>query len=87
MNGVRISGAVAVNAGDRVRCGDTEFLHPKDGVFPEKVNEGRQMVGHNARRIGQNANPASLKFSGRNTFDSRIPRACGSIGSAAGQPL
>ena len=50
--------------------GDTEFLHPKDGVFPEKVNEGRPMVGHNARRIGANPNPAGLKFSGRNTFDS-----------------
>ena len=50
--------------------GDTEFLHPKDGVFPEKVNEGRSMVGHNARRIGQNPNPASIKFTGKNTFDS-----------------
>ncbi len=50
--------------------GDTEFLHPKDGVFPEKVNEGRPTVNHNPRRIGQNPNPASLKFSGRNTFDS-----------------
>ena len=49
--------------------GDTEFLHPKDGVFPEKVNEGRSMVGHNARRIGENVNPANIKFSGRNTFD------------------
>ena len=47
-----------------------EFLHPKDGVFPEKVNEGRPMVGHNPRRIGQNTNPATIKFSGRNTFDS-----------------
>ena len=27
--------------------GDTEYLHPKDGVFPEKVNEGRPMVNHN----------------------------------------
>jgi photosystem I subunit 2 len=50
--------------------GDTEFLHPKDGVFPEKVNEGRAMVGHNARRIGANPNPANLKFTGKNTFDS-----------------
>ena len=49
--------------------GDTEFLHPKDGVFSEKVNEGRPMVGHNPRRIGQNVNPANIKFSGRNTFD------------------
>ena len=50
--------------------GDTEFLHPKDGVFPEKVNEGRPIVNHNARRIGQNPNPASIKFTGKNTFDS-----------------
>ena len=49
--------------------GDTEFLHPKDGVFPEKVNEGRAMVGHNPRRIGANPNPANLKFTGKNTFD------------------
>ena len=50
--------------------GDMEFLHPKDGVFPEKVNEGRPIVGHNPRRIGENGNPANIKFSGRNTFDS-----------------
>ena len=49
--------------------GDTEFLHPKDGVFPEKVNEGRPSVGHNPRRVGENPNPASIKFTGRNTFD------------------
>jgi photosystem I subunit 2 len=49
--------------------GDVEYLHPKDGVFPEKVNEGRAMVGHNPRSIGANPNPAGLKFSGRNTFD------------------
>jgi photosystem I subunit 2 len=49
--------------------GDTEYLHPKDGVFPEKVNEGRQMVGHNPRSIGANTNPANLKFTGKNTFD------------------
>jgi photosystem I subunit 2 len=48
--------------------GDTEFLHPKDGVFSEKVNEGRPMVGHNARRIGENLNPASLKFSGKEPY-------------------
>ncbi|MEX0588008.1 MAG: photosystem I reaction center subunit II PsaD [Cyanobium sp.] len=49
--------------------GDTEFLHPLDGVFSEKVNEGRTMVGHNPRRIGANPNPANLKFTGKNTFD------------------
>ena len=50
--------------------GDTEFLHPKDGVFPEKVNEGRQIVGHNPRSIGANVNPATLKFTCKNPFDS-----------------
>ena len=49
--------------------GDTEVLHPTDGVFPEKVNEGRAIVGHNARRIGANPNPASLKFSGKEPFE------------------
>ena len=49
--------------------GDTEFLHPKDGVFPEKVNEGRPQVGHNPRRIGENPNPASVKFSGKTTYE------------------
>ncbi|MEB3332968.1 MAG: photosystem I reaction center subunit II PsaD [Synechococcaceae cyanobacterium] len=49
--------------------GDVEYLHPKDGVFPEKVNQGRSMVGHNPRRIGANPEPSSLKFSGRATFD------------------
>ena len=49
--------------------GDIEFLHPKDGVFSEKVNEGREKVGHNPRRIGENPNPAGLKFTTKNTFD------------------
>ena len=49
--------------------GDTEFLHPKDGVFPEKVNEGREKVGHISRRIGANPNPASLKFSGKEPYE------------------
>ena len=49
--------------------GSNEYLHPKDGVFPEKVNEGREKVGHNPRRIGENPNPAGLKFTTKNTFD------------------
>ena len=49
--------------------GDTEFLHPKDGVFPEKVNEGRPQVGYNPRRIGENPNPASVKFTGRSSYE------------------
>jgi photosystem I subunit 2 len=49
--------------------GETSFIHPADGVFPEKVNAGRQMVRHVPRRIGQNPSPAQLKFSGKATHD------------------
>ena len=49
--------------------GETEYLHPKDGVFPEKVNEGRPYAGKNDRNIGSNPEPSSLKFSGRNSYD------------------
>ncbi len=49
--------------------GEIEYLHPKDGVFPEKVNPGRPYVGKNDRSIGQNPEPAKLKFSGTRTYD------------------
>ena len=49
--------------------GDIEFLHPKDGVFPEKVNEGREQVGHNPRRIGENLSPAKFKFTTKKTYN------------------
>ncbi|MBE9054804.1 photosystem I reaction center subunit II PsaD [Sphaerospermopsis sp. LEGE 08334] len=49
--------------------GETTFIHPADGVFPEKVNAGRQMVRHVPRRIGENPSPAQLKFSGKATHD------------------
>ncbi|MEM9150165.1 MAG: photosystem I reaction center subunit II PsaD [Cyanobacteria bacterium P01_F01_bin.3] len=45
--------------------GETTLLHPADGVFPEKVNEGRQFANKKDRRIGQNPNPATIKFSGK----------------------
>ena len=44
--------------------GETEYLHPADGVFPEKVNAGRPYNGKKDRSIGQNPEPAKLKFSG-----------------------
>ena len=40
------------------------LLHPKDGVFPEKSNAGREPVNMVARNIGSNPEPATLKFSG-----------------------
>ncbi len=49
--------------------GDTTLLHPNDGVFPEKVNEGREFNGKVDRNIGSNPNPATIKFSGKKTYD------------------
>ena len=39
-------------------------MHPKDGVYPEKVNAGRVQANGNMRRIGQNVNPVKVKFTG-----------------------
>ncbi len=49
--------------------GSNEYLHPKDGVFPEKVNEGRPYAGKVDRNIGSNPEPAALKFSGKQPYD------------------
>jgi photosystem I subunit II len=49
--------------------GETTLLHPKDGVFPEKVNPGREFNGKVDRNIGSNIEPAKIKFSGKRTFD------------------
>ncbi|MBD2021034.1 photosystem I reaction center subunit II [Leptolyngbya sp. FACHB-36] len=49
--------------------GDIEYLHPKDGVFPEKVNPGRVAVNSNPRNIGSNPEPAKLKFSGTTPYN------------------
>lgn len=49
--------------------GDTEYLHPADGVFPEKVNAGREKANHNPRSIGENVDPAKVKFSGKTPYD------------------
>jgi len=44
--------------------GKVEYLHPKDGVYPEKVNAGRVGENCNMRRIGDNVNPIMVKFTG-----------------------
>ena len=49
--------------------GETTLLHPNDGVFPEKVNAGREAVGSVDRNIGNNPEPAKLKFTGKRTID------------------
>ncbi len=55
--------------------GETIYLHPADGVFPEKVNEGRGYSGKKERRIGENPNPAAIKFSGETTFGTDMKKA------------
>jgi photosystem I subunit II len=49
--------------------GEIEYLHPKDGVFPEKVNQGRPYVGKIDRNIGSNPEPSTIKFSGKKPYD------------------
>eukprot|EP00276_Gloeochaete_wittrockiana_P003899 CAMPEP_0184648130 /NCGR_PEP_ID=MMETSP0308-20130426/5201_1 /TAXON_ID=38269 /ORGANISM="Gloeochaete witrockiana, Strain SAG 46.84" /LENGTH=201 /DNA_ID=CAMNT_0027079719 /DNA_START=97 /DNA_END=702 /DNA_ORIENTATION=+ len=50
--------------------GEVQYLHPKDGVFPEKVNPGRSPVGTITDRMTTaNPEPVKVKFSGKNTFD------------------
>lgn len=49
--------------------GEMQYLHPADGTFPEKVNEGRPAINSVPRSIGQNPSPAKVKFSGKTTYD------------------
>ena len=49
--------------------GEVQYLHPKDGIFPEKVNPGRISVNNREFSIGKNANPVSVKFSGTTTYE------------------
>ena len=50
--------------------GEAQFLHPKDAVFPEKVNGERIAVGKREFSIGKNPNPASIKFTGAPSYES-----------------
>lgn len=49
--------------------GETTYLHPADGVVPEKVNAGRGFNGKKDRRIGENPNPATIKFGGKEPYE------------------
>ncbi len=49
--------------------GETTMIHPSDGVFPEKVNPGREKVRFVPRKIGDNPSGAQIKFSGKQTHD------------------
>ena len=41
--------------------GKVQYLHPADGVYPEKVNAGRVGANQNMRSIGQNVNPIKVR--------------------------
>ncbi|MEO8890579.1 MAG: photosystem I reaction center subunit II PsaD [Coleofasciculaceae cyanobacterium] len=49
--------------------GEIQYLHPADGVFPEKVKQGRPYVGKIDRNIGSNPEPPTIKFSGKKPYD------------------
>merc|ERR1711904_141471 len=49
--------------------GEVQYLHPADGVYPEKVNKGRSGANQNMRRIGQNTQPVNVKFTGKGAVD------------------
>nr|YP_009243832.1 photosystem I subunit II [Sporolithon durum]AMK96074.1 photosystem I subunit II [Sporolithon durum] len=49
--------------------GEVQYLHPKDGIFPEKVNAGRTGVGNIFHSIGKNSEPVDKKFSGQATYE------------------
>lgn len=51
---------------------ELQFIHPKDGVFPEKVNQGRIAVGKKEFSIGKNPNPGAIKFTGTASFDFEV---------------
>jgi len=42
--------------------GTVIFLHPADGVFPEKVNKGRVQVNGRPFTVAQNPQPGTLKW-------------------------
>jgi PsaD len=57
-----------------------QYLHPKDGVYPEKVNAGRSAVNANKGRIGENLNPVQIKFSGKMvSIELRWPCTAGAL--------
>ena len=49
--------------------GEVQYLHPKDGVFPEQSNEGRSQVGKRDFSIGKNPDPVTVKFSDKQSFE------------------
>ena len=54
VNGARISGSVPIAAGDRIRCGDSDFLVVREGETPAApVDEGGRTEGVAVRADGE----------------------------------
>nr|QJH88309.1 PsaD [Pterocladia lucida] len=49
--------------------GEVQYLHPKDGIMPEKVNAGREGINNVYHSIGKNKNPVEVKFTSQETYD------------------
>nr|YP_009628649.1 photosystem I ferredoxin-binding protein [Acrochaetium secundatum]QBX88432.1 photosystem I ferredoxin-binding protein [Acrochaetium secundatum] len=49
--------------------GEVQYLHPKDGIVPEKVNAGRESVNNVEHSIGKNKNPIEKKFTNEGTYE------------------
>ena len=49
--------------------GEVQYLHPKDGTPPEKVEDSRKSVGTIDHSIGKNLNPVNKKFTGQATYE------------------
>ena len=45
--------------------GEVQYLYPSQGTPSERVNAGRTAANVNKRRIGDNVDPAAIKFTGK----------------------
>ena len=63
--------------------GEVQYLHPKDGVYPEKVNKGRVGANNVMRSIGKNPEPAQVRARG---VSMRAWAPCASCSRAAAAP-
>ena len=58
VNGIRISGAVGVGVGDRLRCGDSEFLLVQEGLAPARAADAGETHARRIREAGDGAHRA-----------------------------
>ena len=54
--------------------GEVQYLHPKDGTFPEKVAEGRVGVNNVNHSIGKNLDPSNVKFTSKDISEPLTPK-------------